>query len=66
MIEDVEFGECYPINRRGRPFATLGRHAGDKLADAEWVSAYRRMLAHLDQGARLGGLRVEREALYDR
>ena len=66
LIREVERGECFLIARRGRPVAKLVPYAGDKLADPEWASAYRRMMARLEEGARLGGLRVDREELYDR
>ena len=32
----------------------------------EWAAAYRRMMAGMEEGASLGGLRIEREDLYDR
>ena len=38
----------------------------DKTADPEWAAAYKRMMARLEEGASLGGLRVEREEFYDR
>ena len=66
LIRYVERGEGFVITRRGRPVAKLVPHAGDKAADPKWAAAYRRMVARLEVGARLGGLRVEREELYDR
>lgn len=66
VIKEVERGEGFLITRRGRPIAKLVPHAGEKMADPVWASAYRQMLARLEDGARLGGLRVGREDLYDR
>ena len=66
LIKEVEHGECVLITRRGRPIAKLLPHATDKTADPEWAAAYRRMMTRLKEGASLGGLRIEREDLYDR
>lgn len=66
LIRDVERGEGVLITRRGRPIARLVPHTADKSADPEWAAAYERMMAQLKEGASLGGLKVEREELYDR
>jgi prevent-host-death family protein len=66
LIKEVELGEGFLITRRGRPVARLVPHTADKTADPEWAAAHRRMMARLKKGAPLGGLRVEREDLYDR
>ncbi|MDE0255918.1 MAG: type II toxin-antitoxin system prevent-host-death family antitoxin [Rhodospirillaceae bacterium] len=66
LIRDVERGEGVLITRRGRPIAKLVPHTADKLADPEWAAAYRRMMTQLEEGVSLGGLKVEREELYDR
>ena len=66
LIRDVEHGEGFLITRRGRPVAKLLPHTADKSADPEWAAAHKRMMARLEEGASLGGLRVEREDLYDR
>lgn len=66
LIRQVERGEGFVITRRGRPVANLVPHAGNKEADPKWAAAYRRMVARLEVGARLGGLRIVREDLYDR
>ncbi len=66
LIKEVEGGKRLIITRRGRPVAILAPHRGEKTADPEWTSAYRRMMARLEKGAQLGGLRVERKELYDR
>lgn len=66
LIREVERGEGVLITRRGRPIAKLVPHRADKTADPEWVAAYRRMMAKLEEGASLGGLKIRREELYDR
>ncbi len=66
LIKEVEHGAAFQITRRGRPIARLVPHKADKTADPRWAAAYRRMMAHLEEGASLGGLKVEREELYDR
>lgn len=66
LIKEVEHGEAVVITRRGRPIAKLVPHTADKTADPEWAAAYRRMMERLGEGAPLGGLRVERDALHDR
>lgn len=66
LVKQVESGESFIITRRGRPIAKLVPQCADKLADPEWASAYRRMIALLDEPVRLGGLRVNREEIYGR
>ena len=66
LIKEVEQGGDIVITRRGRPIARLVPHTADKTADPEWAAAHARMMAQLEEGAPLGGLRVEREELYDR
>ena len=48
-----------------RPSRPATRSARDKTAP-EWAAAYRRMMARMEEGASLGGLRIERGGLYDR
>ncbi len=66
LVKEVERGEGFVITRRGRPIAKLVPHTADKTADPEWAAAYGRMMARLDEGVSLGGLRAERAELYDR
>lgn len=66
LIRQVERGEGFLITRRGRPIAKLVPHEAERADDPEWRAAHRRMLDHLRQGARLGGLKVKRDELYDR
>jgi prevent-host-death family protein len=66
LIKEVEHGEGFVITRRGRAIAKLVPHAADKATDREWAAAYRRMMARLEDGASLGGLKVERDELHER
>jgi prevent-host-death family protein len=66
LIREVEHGEGFLITRRGRPIAKLVPHAAERTEDPEWAAAHKRMMARLEEGASLGGLKVEREDLYDR
>ena len=66
LIREVERGEGVLITRRGRPIAKLVPHTADKSADSEWAAAFERMMAQLEQGASLGGLKIRREEIYDR
>ncbi len=66
LIRQVERGENFVITRRGLPIAKLTSHKLDKTVDPNWVSAYERMMAHMDEGVSLAGLKVKRDELYDR
>lgn len=66
VIASVEKGETFVITRRGKPVARIVPHEHDKTDDPEWLASYRRMMARLEQGARLKGLRIDRDELYDR
>ncbi len=66
LIKKVERGEKFVITRRGLPVADLTPHKLDKTVDANWVSAYERMKARMDEGASLADLKVKRDELYDR
>jgi prevent-host-death family protein len=66
LIKEVEHGAGFLITRRGRPIAKLVPHTAGKSADPQWAAAYKRMMTRLQKGASLGGVRIEREELYDR
>ena len=66
LVREVERGEGFLITRHGQPVAKLVPHGADRAADPEWAAAHRRMMARLNEGASLGGLRVERDGLHDR
>ncbi len=66
LIKQVERGEGFLITRRGRPIARLVPHTGEKSADPKWQAAFGRMMARLNEGASLGGLRIVRGNHYER
>ncbi len=65
LIREVEDGHGIVITRRGRPIAKILPHRADRTDDPEWVAAYERMMARLQEGASLGGLTIDRDELYD-
>ena len=66
LIKEVEHGEGFVITRRGRPIAKLVPHSADKTDDPAWQAAYEKMVTRLEEGVNLGGLRADRDDLYDR
>ena len=64
---DPEAGdEAAATDRPGRAATgPMPRGTLDKTGP-EWAAAYRRMMAGMEEGASLGGLRIERKDLYDR
>ena len=66
LIREVEHGEGVLLTRRGRPIAKLVPHRSGKTTDPEWAAACEWMMAQLDEGASLGGLKNTRDDLYDR
>lgn len=66
LVRAVERGQRFLITRRGRPVAELVPCAPDGARRPEWVAAYDRMMARLEEGVSLGGLKVDREEIHDR
>ena len=67
LIADVEAGEEVVLTRRGRPVARLSPEPpAVRRGSPEWQAAYERMVAMLERGFNLGGLKVNRDELYDR
>ena len=66
LIRDVERGEAVLITRCDRPIARLEPYRADRTAEPEWAAAYARMMAQLEEGASLSGLKIRREELYGR
>lgn len=66
-IKAVEEGHEVVITRRGRPVARLTQEPGaDKTRDPEWQAAYERMVRLMAEGLPLGGIRVQRDEIYER
>ncbi len=67
LIRELERkGEGYVITRRGRAVARLVPRAAEKSADLNWEAARERMKRLHAKGLELGGLKIDRDALYDR
>ena len=66
IIKEVEQGEVFVVTRRGRPVAKLTPHKLDKTVDPEWFAAYESLMTLLEEGAHLGGFKINRDELYDR
>lgn len=67
LIQEIERkGEAFVITRHGRPVARLIPETEDKQSDPKWRVAFEEMKRLHAKGLDLGGLRVERDDLYDR
>lgn len=69
LIAEVEAGEEVILTRRGKPVARIIREpvpSGKRRFTPEQQAAYDRLMARLRPGYPLGGVRVDREELYDR
>lgn len=64
-VREAEGNESVAADRRRPEAGPTPRNAG-RQTDPEWAAAYRRMMARMEEGAALGGLRIKREDLYDR
>lgn len=65
LLGEVAAGEEVVITRRGRPVATLTPYRARPMTP-EREAAIERMVARMRKGANLGGIRVNREEIYDR
>ena len=73
LLEKVEQGEGFAITRDGETIATLMPQEAKRefrdpetLTEEEWQAAHRRLMARLEKGVNLGGLRFNREEFYGR
>ena len=65
LLAAAAAGEEFVITRRGTPVAKLGPVSA-RDADEKRKAAGRRMMRRMRRGARLGGIKVPREQLYER
>ena len=65
LLGEVAEGEEVVITRRGEPVATLAPYRGRPMTP-EREAARARLMARLRKGAHLGGLRIDRDGIYDR
>ena len=67
LVQEIERkGEEYLITRHGHPVARLVAHTRDKRTDPAWAAAFERMKSLHSKGLDLGGLKIDRDELYDR
>ena len=66
IIAEVEAGGEVVITRRGHAVARLVPEPVKARLSPKRQAAYERMVARMERGVSLGGLRVSREDLYDR
>ena len=67
LVREIERkGEGYVITRHGRSVARLVPHDVEISADPNWEAARERMKRLHAKGLELGGLKIDRDALYDR
>lgn len=66
LKELEETGEAVRVFKRGRPIARIIPDDYNKADDPKWREAYERMMDHLAEGEHLGGLKVNRDDLYER
>ena len=65
-IREVEAGEEITITRRGEPVARIVPVRKEKrVLTPEQEAALARLTARMEKGWHLGGLRINREELYD-
>ena len=65
LLKRAADGEKVVITRRGKPVARLEPVAGPEQ-DAERAAAHKRLMKLLRKGVNLGGIRVNRDEIYDR
>ena len=73
LLEKVERGEGFAIVRDGRTIAKLVPqnaekevHGPESMTEEERKEAQRSLMALLNKGVHLGGLKIDRQELYDR
>ena len=64
LLAEVAAGDEVVITRRGRPVAKLSPYAEE--TSPERAAAVERLMARLRRGVPLGGVRVNRDEIYDR
>jgi prevent-host-death family protein len=65
-IAEVEAGESLILVRRGKPVARIVPFSEKEPRDPKHEAAVKKLAAFLKEGLDLGGIKVNREDLYDR
>ena len=64
-IREVESGEEITITRRGEPVARLVPVPRKRILTPEQEAALARLSERMEKGWHLGGMRIDRDELYD-
>jgi prevent-host-death family protein len=65
LLAEVAAGQEVVITRRGKPVARLSPVSAAK-DDKRREAAIKRMIAHLERGVNLGGIRATRDEMHER
>ncbi|WP_260736369.1 type II toxin-antitoxin system Phd/YefM family antitoxin [Tunturiibacter lichenicola] len=65
-VAEVEAGESLILVRRGKPVARIVPFSQEEPRDSKHEAAVKKLAAFLKDGLDLGGIKVNREELYDR
>jgi prevent-host-death family protein len=65
-VAEVEAGESLILVRRGKPVARIVPFSEEEPRDPKHEAAVKKLAAFLKEGVDLGGIKVNREELYDR
>ncbi len=66
LLGEVADGQEVVITRRGKPVASLVPYSGAPPMTPERKAAIERMIKRMRRGYNLGGVRVNRDEIYDR
>ena len=65
-VAEVEAGESLLLLRRGKPVARMTPYTEEEPRDLKHEAAVKQLGAFLRKGLDLGGVRADREEIYDR
>jgi prevent-host-death family protein len=65
-VAEVEAGESLILVRRGKPVARIVPFSEEEPRDPKHEAAVKKLAAFLKEGFDLGGIKVNREDLYER
>jgi prevent-host-death family protein len=65
-IAEVESGESLVLVRRGKPVARIVPYSEKEAKDPKHDAAVQELASFLKKGIDLGGVRVDRDELYNR
>lgn len=65
IVREVESGRTYIVTRRGQPVARIEPVSARRKLTPAQEAAWRRLKRMMEKGYDLGGLRLDRDALYD-